>query len=203
MLGTKTPIRGVIATAIFAVIASFVARAQEDPHAGHAVAMNDAAHDALDDSNFHGINVDFELLDRDGKLVTDEDFRGKHVLLGFGFTNCTHICPMMALNMGKALSMADTEAVGIFVSVDTERDSPRRTDDYAANFGERMLGLGGDYDQVSAAATNFKVSYAVTKTQNNYTVQHTANVYVINPQGELTDVLTFSTAPEVLLGAIQ
>ena len=106
-------------------------------------------------------------------------------------------------NVSFANWMGKRKILNIFVSVDTERDSPRRTDDYAANFGERMLGLGGDYDQVSAAATNFKVSYAVTKTQNNYTVQHTANVYVINPQGELTDVLTFSTAPEVLLGAIQ
>ena len=186
-----------------ALLVSFVAQAQDDPHAGHAAAMNDTTHEALDSSNLHGINVDFELLDRDGNVVTDEDFRGKHVLLGFGFTHCAHICPMMALNMGKALSMAETDAVGIFVSVDTERDTPSRTDDYASNFGERMLGLGGDYDQVSAAATNFKVSYAVTKTQNNYTVQHTANVYVINPEGQLTDVLTFSTAPETLLGAIQ
>lgn len=203
MVATNTTIRRAIATAIVASIVISVAGAQDESHDGHAAPMSDAAHDALDSSNLHGINVDFELLDRDGNVVTDEDFRGKHVLLGFGFTHCAHICPMMALNMGKALSMAETEAVGIFVSVDTERDSPSRTDDYASNFGERMLGLGGDYDQVSAAATNFKVSYAVTKTQNNYTVQHTANVYVIDPHGKLTDVLTFSTEPEVLLGAIQ
>lgn len=195
--------RVTIATAMFVVCAGSVVHAQTDPHAEHAMASADATHEALDSSNLHGISVDFELLDRDGNVVTDEDFRGRHVLLGFGFTHCAHICPMMALNMGKALSMADSDAVGIFVSVDTERDSPARTDDYAANFGESMLGLGGDYDRVSAAAKNFKVSYAVTKTQNNYTVQHTANVYVIDPQGQLTDVLTFSTAPEVLLGAIQ
>lgn len=203
MVATNTLIRGAIATAMLTFVASSVAYAQADPHAEHTMASADATHEALDSSNLHGIDVEFELLDRDGNLVTVEDFRGKHVLLGFGFTHCAHICPMMALNMGKALSMAESDAVGIFVSVDTERDTPSRTDDYAANFGERMLGLGGDYDRVSAAAKNFKVSYAVTKTQNNYTVQHTANVYVIDPQGELTDVLTFSTAPEVLLGAIQ
>ena len=177
-------------------------------HAGHATAAampasDTANHDSLDSMNSHGIVVDFELLDRDGNIVTDEDFLGRYLLLGFGFTNCTHICPMMALNMGKALSMTDADAVGIFVSVDTERDSPEVTDNYASNFGASMIGLTGDYAQVNTAAANFKVSYAVTKTQSNYTVQHTANVYVINPAGELTDVLTFTSSPETLLEAIQ
>ena len=170
-------------------------------HAAHAETPAAADHELLD--NAHGINVDFELLDRDGNVVTDEDFLGRYVLLGFGFTNCTHICPMMALNMGKALSMTDLGAAGIFVSVDTERDSPEVTDNYASNFGASMIGLGGSYAQVSAAATNFKVSFAVTKTQANYTVQHTANVYVISPSGELLDVFTFTTEPEILLGAMR
>jgi protein SCO1/2 len=174
-------------------------------HAAHAetLAADAANHDSLDRANAHGINVDFELLDRHGNVVTDEDFLGRYVLLGFGFTHCAHICPMMALNMGKALKMTGLDAAGIFISVDTERDSPEVTDDYASNFGDRMLGLGGDYERVSAAATNFKVSFAVTKTQNNYTVQHTANVYVIDPAGELLDVFTFATPPETLLGSMQ
>ncbi|MEE8093073.1 MAG: SCO family protein [Gammaproteobacteria bacterium] len=180
------------------------AQAQAD-HAAHAgtLAEDTANHDSIDSANAHGINVDFELLDRHGNVVTDEDFLGRYVLLGFGFTHCPHICPMMALNMGKALSLTDVDAAGIFVSVDTERDSPEVTDDYASNFGDSMLGLGGSFERVSAAATNFKVSFVVTKTQDNYTVQHTANVYVINPAGELTDVFTFATSSETLLEAIQ
>ncbi len=180
------------------------AQAQAD-HAAHArtLAEDTVNHDSIDSANAHGITVDFELLDRHGNVVTDEDFLGRYVLLGFGFTHCPHICPMMALNMGKALSLTDVDAAGIFVSVDTERDSPEVTDDYASNFGDSMLGLGGSYERVSAAATNFKVSFAVTKTQDNYTVQHTANVYVIDPAGELTDVFTFATSSETLLEAIQ
>ncbi len=179
------------------------AQAQAD-HAAHArtLAEDTVNHDSIDSANAHGITVDFELLDRHGNVVTDEDFLGRYVLLGFGFTHCPHICPMMALNMGKALSLTDVDAAGIFVSVDTERDSPEVTDDYASNFGDSMLGLGGSYERVSAAATNFKVSFAVTKTQDNYTVQHTANVYVIDPAGELTDVFTFATSSETLLEAI-
>ncbi len=110
---------------------------------------------------------------------------------------------MMVLNMAKALKMTNLDAAGIFISVDTERDSPEVTDNYASNFGDRLTGLSGSYELVSAAAANFKVSFAVTKTQDNYTVQHTANVYVINPAGELTDVFTFATSPEILLAAMQ
>ena len=73
---------------------------------------------------------------------------------------------------------------------------------YAANFGETMVGLSGNYEQISTAAENFKVSFAVTKTQTNYTVQHTANVYVINPEGELIEILSFATPAEDLLAAM-
>jgi protein SCO1/2 len=182
-------------------VASTPAYAQTD-HAAH-LAADAATHESLESSNVHGINVAFELQDRTGNLVTAEDFRGRYVLLGFGFTNCAHICPMMVLNMGKALSMTDLDAAGIFVSVDTERDSPEITDNYASNFGASMTGLSGSYEQVSAAAENFKVSFAVTKTQANYTVQHTANVYVISPAGQLLDVLTFTTSAEDLVAALR
>jgi protein SCO1/2 len=171
-------------------------------HAAHS-ATAATNHDAIDDTNFHGIDIAFELLDRDGTLVSAEDFRGRYVLLGFGFTHCAHICPMMVLNMGKALKMTDVDAAGIFISVDTERDTPAVTDAYASNFGDAMMGLGGSYEQVSAAAENFKASFAVTKTQANYTVQHTANVYVIDPEGELVDIYTFSTPAETLQAAMQ
>jgi len=190
-------------------VLSGAAQSQQPSHTDHATHTaappppDTANHESLEYENEHGIDVDFELLDRDGNIVTDEDFLGRYVLLGFGFTNCAHICPMMALNMGKALSITDLDVAGIFVSVDTERDSPEVTDDYASNFGASMIGLSGSYARVSAAASNFKVSFAVTKTQDNYTVQHTANVYVIDPAGELLDVFTFATEPEVLLGAMR
>ena len=184
----------------FVVLLAYQAFAQTD-HSAHMV-TDAESYGSLEGANVHGINIAFELLDRDGNLVTAEDFYGHYVLLGFGFTHCTHICPMMAMNMGKALKMTDQDAAGIFISVDTERDTPAVTDTYAANFGEAMVGLSGNYEQISAAAENFKVSFAVTKTQTNYTVQHTANVYVINPEGELIEVLSFATPAEDLLAAM-
>ena len=177
------------------------ARAQspDDPHAGH---MTMADHGSLPAPDDHGIVVDFTLVDRDGHTVTDEDFRGRYVLLGFGFTHCEHICPLMALNMGRVVESAAKQTTGIFVSVDTERDTATIADDFARHFGEAMLGLGGSVEQINAAAKNFKVSYAVTKTQDHYTVQHTANVFLIDPRGELVDVFGFSTGPDRILEAI-
>ena len=169
-----------------------------DSHDAHLAAAAREFSDPLED-----IVVEFELTDRNGDTVSLHDFRGGYVLLGFGFTHCPAVCPMMVLNMGKALRDTEAEAAGIFVSVDTERDTPAITDDYASRFGERMLGLGGSIEQINAAANNFKVSYAVTKTQNNYTVQHTSNVFLIDPEGKLADVFTFSTPAETLVEAMR
>ncbi len=191
-----------VATLIAAIVVMLspglaLAQGSGGAHEGHDVATSPVS-DPLGD-----IVVAFELTDRDGNIVTAKDFEGRYVLLGFGFTHCPHICPMMVLNMGKALRETSIEAAGIFVSVDTERDSPTITDDYASKFGDSMIGLGGSIEQINAAASNFKVSYAITKTQNNYTVQHTANVYLIDPAGQLADVFTFATPAETLMEAMR
>ena len=131
------------------------------------------------------IEVAFELQNRDGELVSHRNFNGQHVLLAFGFTHCAHICPMMAASMASVLKRTERAAVGIFVSVDTERDSRAITDDYASAFGASMLGLGGTFDQVTKSAAHFKVSFVITRTQSTYTVEHTPNIYLISPEGLL------------------
>ena len=108
----------------------------------------------------------------------------------------------MALNMGIALRDTEVKAKGIFVSIDTERDTPPITDEYVSRFGDDLIGLGGSIDQINAVANNFKVSYAITKTQNNYIVQHTSNIFLIDPLGKLIDVYTFSTPAETLVEAM-
>ncbi len=167
-------------------------------HMAMAAADGRAAMDATSE-----INVDFELVDRDGKTVTDENFRGRHVLLAFGFTHCEHICPLMGLHMGQAVQAAGVPVTGIFVSVDTERDTAASNDDYARHFGESMLGLGGSIEQINAAAKNFRVSYAVTKTQDTYTVQHTANIFLIDPAGQLAEVFPFTATADEIIEALR
>lgn len=149
------------------------------------------------------INVDFELLDRSGDPVKFEHFNGKNVLLAFGFTHCMHICPIIAANMANTLKVADKEAIGIFVSVDTERDTPAITDDYAKKFSDRMIGLGGSFEQVSAAVKNFNATYVVTKSEDNYTVQHTPSIFLIGPNGTMIDVFAMNAAPGKIARAMR
>jgi cytochrome oxidase Cu insertion factor (SCO1/SenC/PrrC family) len=149
------------------------------------------------------VNVNFELLNRDGEVVREADFQGQNVLLAFGFTHCLHICPLIAANMASVLKMAETDAIGVFISVDTERDSPAIVDDYAHGFSDRMMGLGGSYEQVSAAVNNFNATFVVTKTADNYTVQHTPSIFLIGPDGKLIDVFAMNTTSQVIADAMK
>lgn len=149
-----------------------------------------------------GIKVDFDLVGGDGNRVRDEDLRGKHVLITFGFTHCPHVCPTIAASMGAALELTASDAVGVFVSVDTERDTPPVTAEYAARFGARMIGLSGSYDDVTAAAKNFKVSYVVTKTHEAYTVQHSPTIFLLSPAGEVLNTFSMNATPAELAEAI-
>lgn len=173
-----------------------------DESADHAAHQHDPA-PALPSSDVLGdIVVDFSLVDAEGGAVSDEDFRGRYMLLGYGFTRCTDVCPLMGAKMAMALRATENDAVGIFVSVDTERDDPARTNAYASAFSERMIGLGGTHEQVAAAARNFRVSFAVTKTQLGYTVQHSSHLFLVGPDGELLDVFALNANPSLIAEAM-
>lgn len=144
---------------------------------------------------FENISMEFELVGRGGNVVTEADLRGKYVLLAFGFTRCAHICPMMAANMAMTLNMADKDAMGVFISVDTERDTPAIAHAYASGFHESMVGLSGSHEQVRSAANNFRISFVVTKSQKAYTVEHTSDIFLIDPDGKLIDVFALNAPP--------
>ena len=153
-------------------------------------------------SPFDGIKVEFELINADGERVTKQDVRGRHVLLAFGFTHCLHICPMMAANMAMALKASQQDALGIFVSVDTERDTPAVTQGYGSSFNDSMIGLGGTYEQIRQAASNFKVSFVVTKSQKAYTVEHTSDRCLIGPDGTVKQIFALNASPGAMAAAM-
>lgn len=144
----------------------------------------------------------FELLNKQGRLVNQEEFAGRHMLITFGFTRCHHVCPVLAANMGKAIALSDADVVGIFVSVDTERDTVVITDNYAKTFGNAMLGLGGSRQQINAAIGNFLGTYAITKTEKSYTVQHTPYIYLIGPNSDFIDVFSLASTPAEIAAVI-
>lgn len=153
-------------------------------------------------SALDGVSPGFELTGPDGALVTLEDFRGSHLLLAFGFTNCRHVCPTMVMNMGLALKLAPEGSRGVFISVDTERDTPEVAHAYAQRFHPAITGLGGSHGQVQDAARNFGISYVVTKSQKAYTVEHTSDIFVIDPEGRLTEVFAMNAPPAEIAAAM-
>jgi protein SCO1 len=130
------------------------------------------------------------LTDVDGHRRTLADFKGKVVLVFFGYTQCPDVCPTTMAELAevkRALGADGARVVGIFVTVDPERDTAELLKAYLANFGPDMVGLRGSADDVRAAAKEFKVFYSKVpgKTDTSYTVDHTAGSYVFDTQGKV------------------
>ena len=129
-----------------------------------------------------------ELADHTGKPRRLEDWRGKAVVLFFGFTHCPDICPTTLADIAGAVKSLgpDAERVQVLmVSVDPERDTPESLAKYVTAFDPRFLGLRGDLAATKKVAAEFKIYFEKRKQGDSYTVDHSAQSYVIDPQGRL------------------
>ena len=130
----------------------------------------------------------FELVNQDGKTVTDADFRGKPFLVFFGFTHCPDICPTTLFEVSEVLNRlgTDSEKVNaIFVTVDPERDTPEKLKLYLSSFHPRLSALSGSPAQIEAIKKAYFV-YAkrVPLEGGGYTMDHTSVVYLMDKQGK-------------------
>jgi protein SCO1 len=129
-----------------------------------------------------------ELTDHTGRARKLEDFRGKVVVVFFGFTHCPDVCPTTLGEVSQAIKQlgADAERVQVlFVTVDPERDTRDVLAQYVTAFDPRFLGLYGDAAATQRAAKEFKVYYEKRKSGDSYSIDHSAQSYVIDPQGRL------------------
>jgi protein SCO1/2 len=129
-----------------------------------------------------------ELTDHTGRPRKLEDFRGKAVVVFFGFTHCPDLCPTTLADASQAIRQlgADAERVQVlFVTVDPERDTRELLAKYVTAFDPSFLGLYGDAAATQRAAKEFKVYYEKRKTGDTYSVDHSGQSYVIDPQGRL------------------
>ena len=130
------------------------------------------------------------LTDHNGKPRALADFRGKAVVVFFGYTHCPDVCPTTLADMAGVMKTlgADAERVQVlFVTVDPERDTPQVLKQYVPAFDARFLGLYGDLSATQRAAKEFKIFYELQppKAPGAYTVDHSSQSYVIDPQGRL------------------
>jgi len=130
----------------------------------------------------------FELTDHTGKPRRLEDFRGKAVVLFFGFTHCPDVCPTTLADIAQAVKSLGPEAGRVqvlMVSVDPERDTEQSLARYVTAFDPSFLGLRGDLESTKRVAAEFKIYFEKRKQGGSYTVDHSAQSYVIDPQGRL------------------
>ena len=133
---------------------------------------------------------DIPLTDHNGQKRSLQDFRGKVVVVFFGYTQCPDVCPtsMQELVEVKQMLGKDGDRLqGIFVTVDPERDKPEMLKAYMANFDPSFLALSGTPEQTAAVAKDFKIYYKKVdgKTPTSYTMDHSAGSYTFDPQGRV------------------
>ncbi len=144
---------------------------------------------------------DFQLTGHDGKRYSLADFRGKAVVIFFGYTQCPDVCPSTMSELAEVMKTLGDDADRVqvlFVTVDPERDTPDLLAHYVPAFDSRFLGLYGTAEETERTAKAFRVFYQKVpgKTPGSYTVDHTAGSYVYDPEGRLRLFVKHGTGPE-------
>ena len=146
----------------------------------------------------------FSLIDGDGKPVTDQTWRGKYMLVYFGYTFCPDVCPTTLSSVADAMDKMGAKADRIqplFITVDPRRDIPAVVKQYAAAFGPRIIGLTGSPEQIAAAAKAYRVYYAEHRTgpgPEDYSMDHSSVLYLMGPDGRfIAPVRADQDGPEI------
>ena len=153
----------------------------------------------------------FALTNHEGKRVTNEDFRGKYMLIAFGYTYCPDICPGELQVIANAMDELGPKAgaiVPIFVSVDPQRDTVSHLADYVRNFSPRIVGLTGTEEEIKAAAKAYRVYYAKETSPssspgNEYLVSHSTFIYLMNPNGEYVTHFAYGITSEEMVAKLK
>lgn len=152
---------------------------------------------------------DFTLQSADGP-VSLKDYRGKVVLLYFGYTKCPDVCPTSLSFLTQALNdLTDAElkqVQGIFVSVDPKRDTPEVLKEYVEYFHPRLVGVTGTVEEVAEVAALYGAQYYEVELEGSafgYSVNHSAVTYLITPGGVLRFIFPHGTPPQVIVEAIR
>ncbi len=150
----------------------------------------------------------FRLVDKAGRVVTDADFRGRFMLVYFGYTHCPDACPTMLSDVAAAIDKLPAaergRVVPIFITVDPDRDSAAMMGEYAAAFGPEFVGLSGSEAQIAAAEAAYHVYARKTPLKGgDYAMEHSSILYVMGPDGRFRGVVQDDTKPAVMARQLQ
>lgn len=152
---------------------------------------------------------DFVLQNGQGEVALTS-YRGKVVVLYFGFLNCTDACPVALKVMDEVFSkMEKTElekAQAFFISIDPERDAPEELDIFSEKYDNKIMGLTGTPDQIDTLIKQYGVFIEISDLEgeaSGYTVDHSSRYYIIDQTGDLVSAMTHSTTPNELMAKIR
>jgi protein SCO1/2 len=150
----------------------------------------------------------FELVDQNGRTVTEKSWPGKYLLVYFGYTFCPDVCPTELSTMAAALDELGGDADKVqplFITVDPERDTVPVMADYVPSFHPRLQGLTGSDAQVRGAAKAYRVYFAKGKDEGDgaYLMDHSSFIYLIDPEGNYVTHFSPMTAPEEMARRIR
>ena len=158
--------------------------------------------------NRETIGGPFRLTDQTGKQRRDSDFRGKLMLVYFGFTYCPDICPTDLQQIGRALDLLGPAAAGVaplFITLDPERDTVKLLAQYVPAFHPQLIGLTGDAQAIRQAALAYKVYYAKVVNQglSRYTIDHSSFIYLMGRDGKYLGFIPPSTSANRIAAALR
>ena len=145
---------------------------------------------------------DFHLTDAAGKPRSLADYRGKAVVIFFGYTQCPDVCPTTLSELAEVMKKLGPDADRVqvlFVTVDPQRDTPELLSTYVPAFDPRFAGLYGDAAATERTAKEFKIIYQKQPgpTPGTYSVDHSAGTYIYDPQGRLRLYVSYGQGPDV------
>jgi protein SCO1/2 len=151
----------------------------------------------------------FKLVDHEGIERTDRDYRGKLMLVYFGYSYCPDICPTALYNITQALEKLGNKAEEIqplFITIDPQRDTVKHLALYVKNFHPSLRALTGDEKEIKEAMTHYKVygqKLPLTEGYNDYLMDHSSIIYLMDRQGRFIEHFNHTTSPDVLEVALK
>lgn len=143
----------------------------------------------------------FQLIDQNGKPITDRDMKGRPFLVFFGFTHCPDVCPTTLFDVSelmRALGKDADRTAALFITVDPERDTPAALKDYLSSFDPHVRAATGDRAAIDAVEKAYRVYAKKVPNEkgNDYSMDHTALVYLMDKQGRFVAPFSLKRTPE-------
>jgi protein SCO1/2 len=172
-----------------------------------ALELHDAPRGAAGTLLGSAIGGPFQLVDQNGRTVTNTQLEGKWLLVYFGYTHCPDACPTALNNIALALQRLGAkrdEVRPVFITIDPQRDTPQVMKDYVTAFDAPILALTGSAAKVAEAANNYRVYYAKhPEASGDYSMDHTSIIYVMDPQGRFTASFSGEDPPEQMVARLK